>query len=106
MDSSNDQWPWLSVTELGEEYLRHRGPDVYDPDGYVDQLSTRYPADDVESRVSAFHADLPDAAAVMLGAAAEHLILVLSQAIADADGTVAGRMEKGADRSALSLSLT
>jgi hypothetical protein len=71
-------------------------------------LSSRYPVDDVESRflhqaIAAFHADLPDAAAVMLGAAAEHLILVLAHAIADADGTVAGRIEKEANRSALSL---
>lgn len=98
----------MSVTELGEDYLRHGGPDVYDPDGYVRQLSSRYPVDDVESRflyqaIGAFHADLPDAAAVMLGAAAEHLILILAEAIAKADSSVAARVRKEMNRPALSL---
>jgi hypothetical protein len=71
-------------------------------------LAAEHPVDEVESRflhqaIAAFHADLPDAAAVMLGAAAEHLILVLSDAIADMDSAVAGRIEKEASRSALSL---
>lgn len=108
LDSSNEQWPFLSVTELGEDYLQDRGSDVYDPDRYVEQLAAKHPVDEVESRflyqaIAAFHADLPDAAAVMLGAAAERLILVLSDAIADADSTVAARIEKEANRSALSL---
>jgi hypothetical protein len=108
MDSSNPQWPFMSITELGEDYLRHGGPDVYDPDGYVKQLSARHPVDEVESRflyqaIGAFHADLPDAAAVMLGAAAEHLILVLADAIATTDRSVGARIEKEMNRPALSL---
>jgi hypothetical protein len=108
LNSSNEQWPFLSVTELGEDYLKDNGPDVYDPDRYVEQLAAEHPVDEVESRflyqaIAAFHADLPDAAAVMLGAAAEHLILVLSDAIATTDNAVAARIEKEASRSALSL---
>lgn len=98
-DSSNEQVPFLSVTELGEDYLEHGGPDVYDPDGYVDQVAERHPIDDVEARylgqvVSAFHADLPDAGAVMLGAAAEHVILLLAEAIGRADETSTDKVEK------------
>jgi hypothetical protein len=98
-DSSNEQWPFLSVTELGEDYLEHGGPDVYDPDGYVDQVAERHPIDGVEARylgqaVSAFHADLPDAGAVMLGAAAEHVILLLAEAIGRADETTTDKVEK------------
>lgn len=108
MDSSNDQWPWLSITELGEDYLRHREADVYDSERYVEQLSQHYAVDDVEARflrqaIAAFGADLPDAAAVMLGAAAEHLVLLLARAIASADSAVAGRVEKETRGPALSL---
>jgi hypothetical protein len=98
-DSSNEQWPWLSVTELGDDYLKHGGPDVYDPDGYVNQVAERHAIDAVEApylgqAVSAFHADLPDAGAVMLGAAAEHVILLLAEAIGRADDTTARKVEK------------
>jgi hypothetical protein len=108
MDSSNDQWPWLSVTELGEDYLQHREADVYDPERYIEQLSHQYAVDDVEARflgqaIAAFHADLPDAAAVMLGATAEHLVLLLARAITEADSAVTRRVEKETRGPALSL---
>lgn len=108
MDSSNDQWPWLSVTELGEDYLLHRGADVYDPERYVEELSHQYAVDGVEARflrqaIAAFHADLADAAAVMLGAAAEHLVLQLARAIAETDIAVARRIEKETRGPALSV---
>ena len=92
LDSSNPQWPFLSLTEWGEEYVRGGGADVYDPDGYLAAVGETHPLDDVERRylsqaAAAFRADPADATAVMLGGASEHLLVTLAEAIADADAT-------------------
>ncbi len=90
----NPQWPWLSLTEWGEEYVRSGGADVYDPDGYLAQLEHNRPLDNIERQYlsqasAALRADLPDASAVMLGAAAEHLLIRLAEQLVanDAAGT-------------------
>lgn len=107
LDSSNPQWPFLSLTEWGEEYVRGDGADVYDPDGYLAAVGQTHPLDDVERRylsqaAAAFRADLADATAVMLGGASEHLLLTLAEAIADADAT-ATKIKKAIDAPALAL---
>ena len=107
-DSSNENWPFLSITEIGRDYLDKGGPDVYDPEGYVGEVATRYPVDEVEARylgqaIAAFDADLPDASAVMLGATAEHVILVLAEAIAKTDEDAARDIERLRDGPALRL---
>ena len=106
-DSSNPQWPFLSLTEWGEEYVKGDGADVYDPDGYLRALDEVHPLDDVERRyvsqaAAAFRADLADASAVMLGAASEHLLLTLAQALVhhDPSGT---KLKKAIDAPALTL---
>ena len=107
VDSSNPQWPFLSLTEWGEEYVHATGADVYDPDGYLSALDADEPLDDIERRylsqaTAAFRIDLADAAAVMLGAASEHLLLRLANAIVAADpGAV--KVKKAIDRPALAL---
>jgi hypothetical protein len=109
IDASNDQWPFLSLSEWGEEYIQAGGPDVYDPDGYLRDLARDRPLDDVEQRYlsqasAAFRADLPDAAAVMVGAASEHLLLLLADAIVANHGTgSASKVAKARDRPALRL---
>jgi hypothetical protein len=108
MDSSNENWPFLSITEIGQDYLDKGGPDVYDPEGYVGQVATRHPIDEVEARylgqaIAAFDADLPDASAVMLGATAEHIILVLAETIAETDEDSARDIERLRDGPALRL---
>jgi hypothetical protein len=107
LNSSNPQWPFLSLTERGEEYVREGGPDVYDPDGYLAGMEATAPLSDVERRYlqqasAAFRADLHDAAAVMLGAAAEHLLLQLGEAIVAADPGAA-KVKKALDGPALGL---
>jgi hypothetical protein len=89
-DDNNQNWPWLSLTEWGEEYARGGPPDVYDPEGYLADLEAVRPLDAVERRflgqaIAAFRVDLPDASAVMLGVAAEHLILQLLDQLEAAD---------------------
>lgn len=38
MDELNDDWPWLRLTEYGEEAVKQSGLAYYDPDGYIRQL--------------------------------------------------------------------
>jgi hypothetical protein len=106
-NSSNPQWPFLSLTEWGEEYVQSDGADVYDPDGYLRSLDDAHPLDDIERRylaqaAAAFRADLADAASVMLGAAFEHLLLTLAQALIDHDPSAA-KLKKAIDGPALGL---
>lgn len=106
MNASNPQWPFISLTELGEDYVKHGGADVYDPDNYLRQLDEQHPLDQVEQRflrqaVGAFHANLPDAAAVMLGAASEHVVQLMCEAIGQADTTMAAKVKKLGDQPAL-----
>lgn len=107
-DSSNENWPFLSITEIGQDYLDKGGPDVYDPERYVGQVATRHSVDEVEARylgqaIAAFDADLPDASAVMLGATAEHVILLLAETIAQTDEDAARDIERLRDGPALRL---
>jgi hypothetical protein len=90
LDANNAGWPWLSLTEWGKQYVQGGEPDAYDPDGYLAALARDAPLDEIERRYlsqasAAFRADLPDAAAVMLGAASEHLLLQLGAAVEKAE---------------------
>lgn len=92
-DSANAQWPFLSLTEAGEQFVKEGRVDVYDPDGYLRQLAAEFPLDEIEKRfagqaIGAFNANLPDAAAVMIGAAAEHVVELLCEAVGRADVSV------------------
>lgn len=107
-DSANDQWPWLSLTEWGDEYVRNNQPDAYDPDRYLAALDEEKALDRVERKYlsqasAAFRADLPDAAVVMLGAAAEHVLLQLAQQIVDRDPAGSAKVRKGMSGPALRL---
>jgi hypothetical protein len=109
IDASNDQWPWLSLSEWGEEYIQAGSANVYDSDGYLRDLARDHALDDVEQRYlsqasAAFRADLPDAAAVMAGAVSEHLLLLLADAIAASDqSSSAVKVKKARDGPALRL---
>jgi hypothetical protein len=86
IDSNNTAWPFLSVTEYGEACLAAGEVVPHDPDGYLNALEAVRPLDDVEKRFipQALHAylrNLPDASAVMLGCASEHLLQVLADAV-------------------------
>lgn len=95
-NESNEGWPLISLTEYGEEVANSRGPVPHDPSGYLAALEAQAPLDVIErgylvQAVEAHNRGLPDAAAVMLGAAAEHLVESLVAAIGAADpGAKAG----------------
>lgn len=97
-NANNMNWPWLSVTEYGATVISD-DPTPYDPDGYLEALSTVHQLDEVEAQYVAqalqtLRHNLPDACAVMLGAAAEHLLLALADAVRLADPTVSGNIQK------------
>jgi hypothetical protein len=101
VNSNNAGWPWLGLTQWGEQYVQGGEPDAYDPDGYLATLERDAPLDEIERRYlsqasAAFRADLPDAAAVMLGAASEHLLLQLAAALENADPS-ATKIKKAID---------
>lgn len=106
-NADNAGWPWLGLTVRGKQYLEDGDPDAHDPDGYLTALDQDDPLDDIERRylaqaAAAFRADLPDAAAVMLGAASEHLLLRLAEAIVSADAS-ATKVAKAINGPALPL---
>jgi hypothetical protein len=86
MDDSNNQWPFLSLSEYGEEVVAAGRILPHDTEGYLQGLAEVQPLDEVEERylpqaLEALRRNLPDAAALMLGAASEHLLIRLGQAI-------------------------
>ena len=107
LDSSNPEWPFLSLTEWGEEYVKQGGPDAYDPDGYLRALDADGQLDEIERRylseaTAAFRTDLTNSSAVMLGAASEHLLVRLANEIVVADAT-ATKVQKAITAPALGL---
>lgn len=108
MDDYNPSWPFLSLTEYGEECIRAGQITPHDPDGYLAALASVALLDATEERylpqaLEAHRRNLPDAAAVMLGAASEHLVALVAEAIEQTDPTVAATMRKRLDGPALPL---
>lgn len=91
-DQSNDQWPWLSLTEPGRELVEQQDPSPADPAGFVAAVDEIIPGEDqrvllyLREAVGAFNRRLYVATTVMLGVAAEGLILRLAEAIKGAYG--------------------
>jgi hypothetical protein len=107
-DAYNDMWPWMSLTEYGETVIQGAQVTPYDPVGYIDALSASAPLDAVEQRylsqaLAAFRTNLPDAAAVMLGAASEHLMMTVGERIEHSDPAEAVNARRALDGPALPL---
>jgi hypothetical protein len=76
----------FSRTEQGDRIVAATGVTVYDPGSYLHALNTAHPLDEVEQRfvtqgMAAFRQQLFDAAVVMVGCAAEHLLVALGDAL-------------------------
>lgn len=88
--------PWLTVTEWGMKALTSEGPPIYDPDGYLDHVRAAVPTLPevaglyLGEAVAAFNLVRTLSAAVMLGVAAEavlvHLIGVFAASIHATNG--------------------
>jgi hypothetical protein len=108
MDESNDHWPFLSLTEYGEEVVRAGRILPHDTEGYLSALAQDRPLDEVEARylpqaLEAFRRNLPDASAAMLGSASEHLLIQLGEAIEATDRANAAAARRKIDGPALGL---
>jgi hypothetical protein len=99
MDSANTAWPYLSVTEYGEACLKAGEVIPNDSDGYLRALAKVRPLDDVEQRfipqaLQAYLRNLPDASAVMLGCASEHLLQELADVMVALEPQRASKVEQ------------
>jgi hypothetical protein len=91
MDASNQEWPWLRLTEFGRSVVEQTTVTYYDPEGYGTTLDSVAPEIDpiikqyaVEG-LNCFRQRLFFASAVMFGAAAEKAILLLLESIGNAE---------------------
>jgi hypothetical protein len=110
LNDDNNHWPFLSLSEYGEEVVQAGRILPHDTEGYLKALVTAQPLDDVEKRylpqaLEAFRRNLPDAVALMLGAASEHLIIQLAEAVEAKDPVSAAAVRKKLDGPALGLLL-
>lgn len=86
-DSTNNEWPFLSLTEPGRDLVENEDPSPADPGGFVTTVDEIVPGEEqrvllyLREAVGAFNRRLYVAATVMLGVAAEGLILRLADAI-------------------------
>ena len=108
VNDANPQWPWLSLTEYGEKYAKEGQVTPYDPDGYLKSLTEVGVLDPMERRyipqaLAAFRKGLPDASAVMIGAASEHLLIRLGDEIEQKDASVATVMHAKLEGNVLPL---
>ncbi len=89
IDSNNEEWPWLRLTEYGKSVIGEAGTALYDHGMYMERLESIVPQLDsvikqyVIEGLRSFQRGLMFASAVMLGAAAEKAVLLLLESIAE-----------------------
>jgi hypothetical protein len=86
-DVANPDPPWVHLTDRGRETLKHLGRDPANPDGYLAHLDGQAAALDPVARsyvveaLKTYNANCFKATAVLVGAAAELLVLQLKGAL-------------------------
>jgi hypothetical protein len=108
MDDANESWPFLSLTEFGEEHVQDPTANPHDISEYLNRLRTGAPLDDIEERyltqsLDAYARNLPDASAVMLGASSEHLLIELVADISTKDSSAKAGADKALRGPALGM---
>jgi len=79
------------LTEIGQHLIDKKVPPYYDPEGYVDLLTSEIPKLDmvikeyIKEGLSCYRQHLFFAATVMLGAASERVLLTLLEVLSDAE---------------------
>jgi len=97
-NTSNPDWPWFRLTDFGKQ-VASGSHHYYDPEGYIKNLQSIVPElDDVVRQyvlegVRCFKQRLWFAAAVMLGAATERVVLLLLESIKDAETNTQRKQE-------------
>lgn len=87
LNLSNPNPPFFHTTEVGRRALKDYSRDPANPDGYLSYLESVAQLNPIalsylREAIACYGADLPKAAAVMVGASAESLVLELRDAIA------------------------
>jgi hypothetical protein len=105
---NNESWPFVSLTEYGEEHVKGGQATPHDVTDFISRLEAAGPLDDIEERyitqsLQAYVRNLPDASAVMLGAASEHLLMQLVKEISAKDASAKGGADKALDGPALAM---
>lgn len=107
LDGNNPNWPFYRLTPHGKKVVDGQKPQPYDPDGFLAEFKRAVPSADpvvfeyLDEALRTFNHGCPRAAAVMLGAASEKLVLVLHEAFgtAIADPTKKAKFEKDSAKS-------
>lgn len=88
IDSSNPNWPWLSLTEYGKKVVDSELPVPHDPNGYLGRLRNEIPNIDpiiftyLEESVRTYNINALLSSTVALGCASERGLLLLIDAYA------------------------
>jgi hypothetical protein len=95
---SGESWPWVSLTEYGERYVKDQRANPHDRSEYLKRVRAVAEVDEVEGRyvlqaLDAYAHNLPDAAAVMIGAASEHLLILTLSDVASNDATASAAIQ-------------
>lgn len=103
------EFPWFTVTEWGMGALEAEGPPVYDPESYDDHVRREVPAlSDVallylSEAVAAFNLNRTLSSAVMLGVAAEAVLVHLIETFATSSHATNGpKLQKSLERAPIS----
>lgn len=88
LDLSNSEPPFCHVTEQGRNTLRHFSRDPANPDGYLEHLRTSGALNPIahsyiEEALATYNSNCYKAAAVMVGASAEAIIIELRDELAN-----------------------
>lgn len=108
MNDSDPAWPFLSLSELGEDFVKGNRASPYEDADYVQRIESVAPFDPVEEvyvreALEAFRRGLPNAAAVMIGAASEQLLILTLGEIALRDPAAKPKAAKVLDGPALGM---
>jgi hypothetical protein len=81
IDSSNPEWPWLKLTDYGNEVVNSTLPVPHDPSGYIRRIKTEVPSLDpiilryLEESLSTYNIDAILSSTITLGCASEKALL-------------------------------
>lgn len=108
MDDSNESWPFVSLTEYGTRFVKDQRATPHDRSAFIAQVEKSGPLDDVERQyvneaLEAYSRDLPNSSAVMIGAASEHVLILLLTDVAAKDSTESAQATSALEQSALKM---